>query len=126
MPCRWHELCASRGRLWFCERPRGEIPGANRNPHSGAADGVEEPIRRGRPHGLNRRGKDFSPNRCHVGRDLRVKPQRRRRNALRHQVDHCRLAAAHGFRNRAGQLVDGVYEFTITSQRTREKVVTGR
>jgi hypothetical protein len=21
MPCRWHELCASRGRLWFCERP---------------------------------------------------------------------------------------------------------
>src|SRR6266436_9483962 len=69
---------------------------------------------------------ESSPNRCHVGWDLRLKPQRRRWNALRHHVDHGRLAAAYGVRDRARQLVNGVHKFTMTSERTREKVVTGR
>jgi DNA polymerase-4 len=58
--------------------------------------------------------------------DLRLKPQRRRRNALRYDVDHGRLAAAHGPRDRVGQLVNGVHKFTVTSERARKKIVTGR
>jgi hypothetical protein len=67
---------------------------------------------------------------CQIGAlshwNLRLKPQGRGRNALRHDVDHGRLAAAHGPRDRAGQLVKGVHNFTVTSECTREKVVTGR
>src|SRR5262249_54972546 len=63
--------------------------------------------------------------RCRAECDLRLKPQRRCWNALCHDVDHCRLAPSHSLRDSAGQLVDRLHKFTVTSERTREKIVTG-